>query len=80
MGGRVGGGGRVLHISANLVVRHCVAHARLGVAAIGQGVYNVAHIPVIVVNLGEDLNPLVCDCHLQPVVKAHTTLRDRPVL
>ena len=54
-----------------------VGNAGLRIPPVGQGVGDVAHLPGLVRGF-EDLNPFVCDGHLQPVVKAHTSLCHRP--
>ncbi len=59
---------------SHLVMGLCIAHAGLGIPPVGECVYDVAHVPVLVPVLAQDLNPLVCNGHLQPVVKAHAPL------
>ena len=52
----------------------CVAHTGLGIPPVGERVNDVAHVPVLIPVLAQDLDPLVCNGHLQPVVKAHAAL------
>ena len=62
-----------------LVVRLCVTNAGLAVPPIGQRVADVPHGPVLVRPRGlHDVDPLVCDGHLQPVIEAHASLGDWP--
>ena len=61
----------------HLVVRLSIGDTGLRIPPVGQGVGDVAHLPGLIRGL-EDLDPLVCDGHLQAVIEAHTTLRYRP--
>ena len=68
-------GGLVTH--QRLVVRLGVRDALLAPAAVLQAVHQVEHVPVVVVApLGEHLDPLVRDGHLQAVVEADAALGD----
>ena len=64
----------LLSSCSHLVMRLCVAHAGLGIPPVGESVDDVAHVPLLIPVLAQDVNPLVCNGHLQPVVKAHATL------
>ena len=66
--------GSALH----LVVGLSVGHAGLLVAPVGQRVHDVAHLPLVVRLLAQQLDPLVRDGHLQPVVEADASLLHRP--
>mmetsp|Transcript_10693 Transcript_10693/g.29307 ORF Transcript_10693/g.29307 Transcript_10693/m.29307 type:complete len:435 (+) Transcript_10693:1707-3011(+) len=51
-----------------------VPHAWLSIPPVGQRVHQIAHVPVLIVPCLQRLNPLVCNSHLQAVVKAHASL------
>mmetsp|Transcript_53980 Transcript_53980/g.110172 ORF Transcript_53980/g.110172 Transcript_53980/m.110172 type:complete len:679 (+) Transcript_53980:411-2447(+) len=59
-----------------LVVRLAVAHHLLLVAAVGEGVDDVAHVPLVVRAFLEQLDPHVGCCHRKPVVEAEASLVD----
>lgn len=46
--------------------------------AVRECVRDVPHVPLVVIEGLQDLNPLVCNGHLQSVVEAHTALLPRP--
>ena len=55
-----------------------VGDAGLFVAAVGERVHDVAHLPLVVRLLLQQLDPLVRNGHLQPVVKPDAALRHWP--
>lgn len=59
---------------ACLVVAFCVSHTRLCISAVGQSVDDVAHIPVVITEFLQHIDPLVCNRHLQAVVKSDASL------
>ena len=59
---------------ADLVVGLCIAYTWLGISPVGESVHNVAHVPVLVPVLAQDLNPLVGNGHLKAVVEPNTPL------
>mmetsp|Transcript_73579 Transcript_73579/g.204461 ORF Transcript_73579/g.204461 Transcript_73579/m.204461 type:complete len:285 (+) Transcript_73579:237-1091(+) len=61
-----------------LIVRLDVRDARLLPSPILQGVCDVAHIPLIVRNLLEELNPHIWNSHREAVVEAESSLLHRP--
>lgn len=66
---RVGG-----QAGIHLVMALCITYTGFSIASIGEGVHNVAHVPVMVAQLLQDVYPLVRDGHLQAVVKPYATL------
>lgn len=61
-----------------LVMGFGVCDACLRVAAVGQRVHDVAHLPLVVCLLLQQLNPLVRNRHLQPVVEPDASLCNWP--
>ncbi len=55
-----------------------ISDACLCIAAVGQRVHDVAHFPLVIRLLFQQLNPLVRNGHLQPVVKPNASLCNWP--
>lgn len=43
----------------HLVMALCIPYAGFSVASIGEGVHDIAHVPVMVAQLLQDVHPLV---------------------
>lgn len=69
--------GKCLVADQCLIVRFGIGHRILAPPAIGQCVHNVAHVPVIVAGLLEQLDPFVRYGHAEPVIEADATFVDR---
>mmetsp|Transcript_39718 Transcript_39718/g.77744 ORF Transcript_39718/g.77744 Transcript_39718/m.77744 type:complete len:451 (-) Transcript_39718:756-2108(-) len=69
--------GNGLVTNERLVVALAVAHHLLLVPAVGEGVNNVAHLPLIIRHLLEKLDPHVRRRHSKPVVETKPSLGDR---
>mmetsp|Transcript_5065 Transcript_5065/g.9007 ORF Transcript_5065/g.9007 Transcript_5065/m.9007 type:complete len:309 (-) Transcript_5065:1351-2277(-) len=61
-----------------LVMGLGIADARLAIPPVGQGVANVTHAPELVRACFHNINPLVGNGHIEPVVKAHSALLHWP--
>lgn len=62
----------------NLVMALCIRDGALHPASVGKSVHDVAHLPVLVAFLLQQLDPHVGYGHAQPVVEASAALAHWP--
>lgn len=70
----------LLHIAVRdlrLIVTLAISYCFLPMPAVGQGMADIAQVPLLVLLFLEDLDPHVRDSHGEPVVEAHTSQRQR---
>ncbi len=60
-----------------LVMRLGVSNGLLFPTPVGQSVNNVAHVPIVVLELLQQLDPLVRNSHAKTIVKPEAALVDR---